>query len=394
MPELTLIKGGRENPPSLVYNFIEAAVTDSRLMGVLGLRVHWLVESDEVQPRHIYMFFYYDVEELGLDTVSVYELYDEEAVELATKSCFGGLGAKMVEVNEKESRYLISRFVRKTTERKQPLPENAAILDDILKSPAELSLSETEVLNQKMCTELVNNYSIVNYYLMRGFGKDTDGVKLLRSGSAAEDAFDDISLDTHATFLKNSIQAYNNEDGNTSYLSESLVETENNHFIVTSELWIEDGKVIQARKKRVFRISVEEASMLLTRGEYCTVYRILIPMEDFDVDFASFSIGTTRTEHENGDMFMEFKPDNSHVDGPDFKLYDDIKALYFVSDYGELIVAAYSQEEIKEAERKIRKTFLMTDVKIMVKMQLARSVLYDFVDSNYSYFGQFIKSLE
>ena len=394
MPELTLIKGGREITSSLEYNFIEAAVTDTRLMGVLGLRVHWLVDSGDEFPRHIHMFFYYDVEELGLDSVSVYELYDEEAIDLATKSCFGGLGARMIAVEEKEARYLISRFVGKTKERRQPLPDNAAILDDILKTPVNLSEDEIEKLSQKMCTELPNDFSIVNYYLMRSFGKDPDGVRLLQSKEAQEDRFDDISLSSHATFLKNSIQPYYNKDGTVSYLSESLVETENSHFIVTSELWAEAGKITQARKKRAFRISVEEASMLLTRGEYCTVYRILVPMEDFDVDFASFSIGTTRTDHENGDMFMEFKPDNRHVNKPEFKLYDDIKALYFVSDYGELIVAAYSYEEIKAAEGRIRNSLLMPDVQIMVKIQLARSILYDFADSNYTNFGQFIKSLE
>lgn len=387
---LTLIKGGRENNPSPCYNFIDGAVTDSRLMGVLGLRVHWLLDND----RHVYMFFYYDVEELGLDTLSIYELYDDEAIELATKSCFGGLGAKMISVEEKEARYLISRFVHKTKERKQSLPENAAVLDDILESEPSLEAEEIETLNRKMCTYLPNEFSVVNYYLMRGFGKDEDGVKLLRAKGIDSGLFDDISLNSHATFLKNSIQIYYNKDGKVSYLSESLVETENYHYIVTSELWVEESRVIQARKKNAFKISVEEASMLLSRGEFCTVYRILIPMEDFDVDFASYSIGTTRTGHEAGDMFMEFKPDNKHVDGPEFKLYDDIKALYFVSDYGELIVAAYSEEDIKAAETQIRNSLLRKDVKIMVKLQLARSVLYDFADSNYTNFGQFVKSLE
>ena len=393
MPELTLLIGGRESTCEPDYSFIDAAVTDTRLMGVLGLRVHWLVKTED-EPRHIYMFFYYDVEELGLDTVSVYELYDEEAVALATKSCFGGLGAKMAELSEKETRYLISSFVGKTVERHQPLPDNASVLDDILSSPVSLDDSEIEALGIKMCTELPNAYSVVNYYLMRGFGKDAEGVKLLRAKSAGADQFDDISLKTHATFLKNSVQEYYNSDGRVSYLSESLVESENIHYIVTSELWVDDGRVVKAVKRNVFRITVEEASLLLMRGEFCTVYRILIPMEDFDVDFASFSIGTTMTEHENGNMFMEFKPDNNHVDRSEFKLYDDIKSLYFVSDYGELIVAAYSVEDIRATERKIRNSLLMPDLQIMVKLQLARSILYDFADSTYTNFGQFIKSLE
>ena len=395
MQQFTVLKGGKEDNPLPVYSFVEAEVTDTRLMGVLGLWVHWIRINKELdEESHIHMFFYYDIEELGLDTLSIYELYDEEHVNLAKRASFGGLGAEYISVSEKECRFLINSFVKETIRRKEELPKEVDYLAFVLDNPPELSSDEIFDLNLKMCTDLKNDYSIVHYYLMRGFGKDEEGVKLLRNQGLDESRFDDLSLQKHATFLKNQIEEFYNNDGTMSYLSESLVESERQHYICISEIKIAGGKVLEARKKKCFAVSIQEASMLLAREEYVTVYRILCPMEDFDIDFAPITVGTTRTEHENGDMFMDFKPNNNHVNDKEFRLYNDIRTLYFVSDFGELIVAAYTLEEIKLAELRIRNSTIMPDTALMVKMQLAHSVIYDFAQSDFSSFGEFIKSLE
>ncbi len=390
MQQFEVLKGGLGSKPE--YSFIDGAVTDTRLMGVLGLRVHFLRHGVE-GTSDFYCFFYYDVEELGLDSVSVYELASEEAVNLATKARFGGLGAVMWPLNEKECRWLVNRFVEKTKELGEPLPENIEFIDFMLEDPPVLEQPEIDRLNGKMCAMLKNDYSVVHYYLMRGFGKDDEGAKLLRSPYSGESAFEDLSLSSHATFLKNTIDEFHNNDGRISYMSQSLVETDRSHYMVTSEIRVEGGKVTEARQKSVFAVSLEEASMLLSRAEYCTVYSILIPMEDFDIDFAIFSIGTTRSSHENGDMYMEFKADNEHVNNRIFNLYDDIQTLFYVSDYGELVVAAYTLEDISDAERRIQLQ-LASDVQLTVKMQFAHSVLYDFAQSEFTSFSQFVKSFD
>ncbi|MCQ2553410.1 MAG: hypothetical protein MJ150_03805 [Clostridia bacterium] len=396
MPEFKVIKGGIPDEPT--YNFIDAHITDTRLMGVLGLRVHWLYTpadpSDIEGVRDIYHFYYYDIEELGLDSLNVFELVDEDALRIATKSCFGGLGAKLVPVTEKEVKYLVNWFVEETIKKNEKLPDNIDCARFILKDKPVLTEDEYKLICAKMCTSMQTNYGVINYYLMRLFGKDYEGAELLKAENALAEDFDDISLETHATFLQNSIEEFHNNDGSTSYMNESLVQTKKSHYIVVSEIKVAGQRITYAKKLRAFEISIEEASMILTRGEFVTVYRICVPMEDFDVDFATFSIGTTRTSHETGDMFMEFKPHNAHVDRRVFKLYEDLHALYYVSDYGELIIAAYTPEDIRDVEYRIKSSNLMPDLQIMIKMQLATQVLYEFAQSGYTHFGAFIKSLE
>ena len=376
------------------YVFVDGAVTDTRLMGVLGLKLHWFKEDRDRGPQNIYQFYYYDIEEIGLDTLSVFVLETESEVETATKSCFGGLGAVMWPVSEKEGRYLVCRFVEETKRKGQMLPENIEQARFITDCPPVLEDEEVEKLQLKMCTLIRTDYGVVNYYLMRQFGKDEEGAALLRAKGLAEDNFEDISLPRHATFLKNSIEEFTDGSGRTSFMSESLVESFDGHWIVVSETEVVNGRVVSCRKRSAFKVSSAEASMMLARNEFVTVYEILTEdMDPFDELFAGFSLGCTRTGHETGDMYMEFKADNSHADRSEFMLSDDIQTLYFVTDFGQMIVAAYSLEAIQKAERRIAQDPLAVYVMPTAKYNFAQSILYEFAVSGYTDFDEFLESL-
>ena len=395
MANLTLLEGGLGTCLGDGYEFADGAVTDTRLMGVLGLRLHWIKDTEGRGPQNIYHFYYYDIEEIGLDTLTVYVLDTEDEVATATRSCFGGLGAVMWPVTEEEGRWLVHRFVDETRRKKQMLPENIEQARFILSQPAELSEQEIEALRRKTCTMIRTDYGVVNYYLMRLFGKDEEGAALLRAKGLPEENFEDVSLPRHATFLKNSIENFTDRNGRASYLSESLVESFDNHWIVVSEIEVVDGRVVSCRKRSEFKISVPEASMMLSRSEFVTVYEILSEdMTPFDEAFALFSLGTTRTGHETGDMYMEFKPDNMHAEQQEFKLSDDIEALYYVTDFGQLIVAAYSLEAIQRAEKRIARDSLAVHVTPTAKYNFAQSILYEFAVSGFTDFEEYLDSLD
>ena len=56
-PKLTVIQGGRKEKEEWRRYFISAYTTDTRLMGALGLYVHWqAVQGDETADFH--QFFY------------------------------------------------------------------------------------------------------------------------------------------------------------------------------------------------------------------------------------------------------------------------------------------------------------------------------------------------
>ena len=393
MPEFKVLKGGLASPVTDKYKFVDAVATDTRLMGVLGLRVHWKDTSDPLDPEDVYHFYYYDIEEIGLDYLQICKVRDEEELALQTRRNFGGLGAGYWPLSENESRYLICLFAEETKRKHQPLPDNIADIGFILRHPVELTAEQKRNLDLKLCTMIRTDYGVVNYYLMRLFGKDPEGAALLVSPDADPKDLEDVSLSTHATFLKNKIEEFA-EEGGTSYLCESLVEGADSHWIVISELTLSNGKVKSCRRRSAFRVSSAEASMKTARREYITVFEIIADMDSFDAVFDDFTAGATRTGHETGEMFMCFRPDNSHVEKAEFALSDDIETLYYVTDYGQLIAAAHTISDIQKSEFLIARSELADKVYTTARYNFDRGVIYDFAISGFTDFEEFLDAIQ
>ena len=64
----TIIRGGlSETSLNSRKVFQSSYVTDTRLMGVTGVYIHWALPDNQVLT-HFHQFFYFDAEEFGFDT--------------------------------------------------------------------------------------------------------------------------------------------------------------------------------------------------------------------------------------------------------------------------------------------------------------------------------------
>ena len=392
--ELKVLKGGKSSSLITEYRFAGGEITDTRLMGVVGMHLHWILPY-ETENRDLHQFYYYDIEELGLESMAVYIGDDEVAVEVTGRSLYGGLGGSLKPLTEREARWLANTMIAETKRRNQLLPEEARDLDFITKAPVLLTDEEKQALNEKMCVRVHTDYGAINYYLMRCFGKDPEGAAMLVAPNADPANFGEIEPRRHCTFLRNSIQFIGGVLRK-NYLCESLIEVddENAHKIVTSEVSVAGGKVVAAQKRSEFRISDYEASMKLSRSEFVTVYEIYGDMDRFDAEFAPFVLGATKTGHDCGDMYMEFKRDNYHVEQADFMLSDDVQTLYFVTDYGQLIVGAYSLDDIVRAEALLQAGRISKIIQTSAKYQFADPIIYEFAMSGMTDFTEFLKMLD
>ncbi|MBQ1421320.1 MAG: hypothetical protein IIY97_00960, partial [Firmicutes bacterium] len=85
--------------------FISACLTNTRLMGVVGISVWWELE-DNVRDTRYYQCFYLDYEEPSYDTYE--EVIGDESedtlrqVESIEDRLMGGLGGELREISEKE----------------------------------------------------------------------------------------------------------------------------------------------------------------------------------------------------------------------------------------------------------------------------------------------------
>lgn len=387
-PELTVIEGGlslsiaRQNK-QLIY----AYVTDTRLMGVLAVYASWeLYDTDS----RLHQFFYIDCEESGLETYKSVlgdDAYDIHSIEQAL---MGGLGAGKTDLTQRQLQGLLSYYAEFNRSHSIPMPDSFNEYSFLIEPPTILNDSEKNTLMKAMCGEMTSKYQVINYFLMRCFGRDHNGAAYL--------AADDVPLDLYdsyhpATFCKNVIDIDRTyPDNAVSYLCESLIEINGNYETVISRIVIRDLKVVAFEKCSGFAVSSAEAAMMLAKPEFVTVYEVLLSGEDIEDNIDEFTVdfNTVMSTHENGRMFMVFHKNNNHVKKRIFRLSNDVDSVYFLTDFGQLIVASYSLPGIMSAELKLRKSPLAPFLMLTSKYEFKESILLEFVQSDFEDFDEFL----
>ncbi len=257
--------------------------------------------------------------------------------------------------------------------------------------------AEMDLLNVKLCVPVKSDYGIVNYYLMRVFGKDDEGARLLVQ-KGYEEYIKPIAPDTHCTFLRNKITVLDASGLRKLYRCESIVELEREaaHHLVVSEVEVMKRKVISARKISDTKISLFEAGMVLNKEEYVTVFKFDDELDPLVLSpvFEKMTPGFTKNEHLLGDMFIEFMPTNEHAEKKVFMLSDDVKNLYYVSRSGEIVLASYGLRDIMEGEDFLQKGQLGKYLKITGRYTFAASMIYDFAESGVSSFAAYLELFE
>ncbi len=389
--KLTVIKGGgTNNRPPANCRFFCAYATDTRLMGVVAMSIHWKC-SDPAGPEDFHQFFYFDAEEYGLETYRSLPGDDETELELIEQALIGGLGGIKADINEAEAAYLLQSFAKASRELHVTLPEPKDEYAFLLERKVKLSEKEKENLMAKICTPLLTDYQRIHYFLMRAFTRDQSGADCINS---VKTNLDDIAESKPATLCKNTIEEYLDEQGRHSYLCEALIEIDGRYLLVVVEITLSRGKVSQALRRTSFRVTTAEAALMLNRPEYITLYEILADPEEFEEYFIPVTKGSMMTAHENGRLFLVFNKNNNHVIRRIFQLNEDIHGLYYVTDFGQLLIASYSLSDIRAMEKQLQKTSVQQYLLPTAKYEFKEPILYEFIQSGFDDFADFLDSIK
>jgi len=417
--KFTVIKGGniaKAGDSSRI--FVSSYVTDTRLMGVIGLYINWKLKDPE-GTSDLHQFFYLDAEEFGFESYRSLTGNNIEEFLYLEQSIIGGLGGQKSELTEDEARFILQEFAEMNSRLSLPWPEEKNEYAFLLQPKVTLTPEQKQVLIRKMCTPLVSEYQMIHYFLMRLFGKDLEGVSYLidpavvavyKTPADAVSRFNFYKSKQPATLCQNVIDRYEDATG-VSYLCESLIEMNFNYRVILSEITLaECGKpneaskpgkkfsyktcIASAKERSSFKVTSAEAAMMLNRPEFLTVYEIAVDQDAFDRLLLPQMAGCMLTQHDNGRLFLEFNKNNDHVNKKVFRLNEDIHGLYYVSDYGQFIIAAYGLAEIHEIEKKLRKTQLYHNLILAEKYEFKEPVLYEFIQSDYEEFSEFLESLD
>jgi len=393
-PNLRLIAGGLVEKEKAEKQFVSATITDTRLMGATAMYVQWhLLSCPDAESLH--QFFYFDDEEFGFETYRSVWGEDEEEVLVMEQALMGGLGGKKKELTQKQALFLVCKYAAWNITHGVPLPEGESEYQFILNDPPVLTSSERDSLYKKICTTLKSDYHVINYYLMRCFGRDEEGAGFLVKTDPYAMVKNDAAGLTWvpnklpATFCRNTIE----EADDLSYLCESLLETDKKYTIVVTRIRVEDLKITDCQLISTMDISPAEAAMMLSRPEYVSVYEIIVDPEEFDEKSWDLSLSTMVTIHDNGKLFLSFNTNNNHVNKQVFRLSDDVFGLYFVTDFGQLILSASTLKNIQSMESKILKSPLGHILVPGSKFEFKEPVLYEFIQSDFDDFDEFVEYL-
>lgn len=389
-PKLTVIEGGlAASIDKRDKYFVSAYVTDTRLMGVLAVHAHWKLPG-EPEDSDLHQFFYIDCEESGLETYKSLLNSDINELDVTEQALIGGLGAEKIELTERQLKGLLTGYKDFNKAHNLLLPENYSEYRFLLEPETVLTPEESATLMSLICGKIISNYQAINYFLMRCFGRDYVGAAYLADGNFPLNLYDNYK---QATFCKNVIdknKVYS--DGATAYLCESLIEINNNYEIVISKVIVKDLKVVDFEHCSGFAVSAAEAAMMLAKPEFVTVYEVLLSDEDMENNIGELTVklNTVMSVHDNGRMFMAFRSNNSHVDNRVFRLSNDVKGVYFLTDYGQLIIAAYSLPSIHQLEKTLKNSPLAPFLMPTAKYEFKEPVLFEFIQSDFEDFEEFL----
>lgn len=365
-PGLKLLDGGRVTPVSRMHRiFLDAYVTNTRLMGVLAIVAHWSIifpSADRDDPGNwedLSQFFYIDCEEAGFETYRQVRGCEEEDViesERIENALVCGLGGDEIELNERELRLLLCSWARFNEEHGLPLPAGGQQYGFLLELQAEADPQEQQELMDRICVPINSDRQAIHYFLMRCFGRDYEGARYL-CGS------EDVPLDLYgsyvcATFYRNEVSYRGSSDDAAVYRCESLIEMNGAYEIIVSLVTLRRHRIIDLVHCDRLPITTAEAAMILRRNEFFSYYDVLLSDEDLEENIDEFTLGfrTTVSMYPNGRLFMRYRKNNDHVRGRIFLLNNDVEGMFFLTNNRQLVLCAYSAEDVVKLQRLVRQS--------------------------------------
>lgn len=397
--DFKIIKGGTlegQEPAKRV--FVSAYVTDTRLMGAVVLYAHWKLIGGTVSDHH--QFFYYDPEDEGIETYKSVPNNDINEIKAVENSLLSGLGSNRVHISEKEFRYLFIHYSQTNLALNKPFPDLKEDYEFLFDNSYIEEMSEEEklgIVNKTIVSLISENHSI-NYFLMRAFAHDEEALNFFINKSCK---LQDYLKLPKSDLCKNSIEIFTDEKGS-SFLCESLIESNNQYRITISEIKLgKNFKVKYAKILSSFYVSTAEAAMLMAKPEYVTCYDIIDcdgafsngPSNQFMEYFYQFVKGSLSTEHDDGSLFIVFNNNNMHVNRSEYKMNDDLYCIYYISNFDQLIVTAYNPHVISRIEISLEKSKLGQYLLPLSKYQFKEPMVYEFIQSDFEDFEEFVEAM-
>lgn len=361
-------------------NFISCEVTNTRLMGVVGVHSKW----KDVDNHLLHVLFHLDYEDYGIDGYRLLVNPTSDEVNHEVQKMAGGLGGVMVSVGSEELQSLLYEAYQINLAHSEDPPYG---IEPWLSWLQEGHLNEK--LYEEICEPIVSNFQKIHYAVMRLMGKDRAGFEFLTKRRIP---YSDI-VEHPSMLLRNAIEKVEDPRYPEHYVVTSLTSVMGKYKIIHWSVGIDEkGNFVEMSYMDDLSITGQEAALLLRRDEFLCVYQVA------DLAYVTHYFDTQHPElmcnqHATGTLYTAFRSHNNHVKDPVFYLNGDIFAVYYMTQNKEMIISSFDENCYKKALEEFDGKQFEEKLYAKEQYQLNQSIIYEFVHSDVSKFKDFIKNL-
>lgn len=358
------------------FNILTCAATNTRLMGVVGAM---LVYEHQGTKRAEFFIVDYDIRELGRHEILTNP--GEDDIRAYSDEVFGSLGGEAVKLAfEAEFLSFFLEEARRSSHESYRKAFKKSPLLSLVDKKAEMPIFDVTRLFPK---EGLSDYEVLHYFLMRYFECDELGFIFCDDGLNIED----WDFEMSGMAVKNTLNEVETDD-EARYFNFSLILFFGPYFLINGSIGIEEGMIIGFEVEEVMELPPDSVVKMMRKEELITIYQIVSP--SFETAFCLQNRRIIPQLYNAGTLFVSYKRDNSHVDGPVYSVNADIEASLFATDAGQLVVCTDESEEGYAYLESLQNRYGNQLVKIADYLFDDR-VFLDFVESSTSDFIEWLE---
>lgn len=354
-----------------------AKITNSRLMGSMGLMIVWSENENT-----LYQYFLLDAEGLGIADYVGLRNPSKDIAYREEERLMGGLGLDRIKISKEEALSLINHFGNKNLYYEKDLPGD---IDEYIEIVNNYEPEYTiEDLYPKICKDINNEIEFINYMTMRLIAWDRESLKYF---SDNEEISNMHITNINGALLKNTVS----KRGNNKYISEAIYEDNDGYYtskiafnIYKKEEKFKINSILIGEKNPIYDFEVFDE---ISKPEFVAIYN-LKNKDEFIEKFYKDNPFVLKSDMDDATFFTRFNFNNNHVKENIYVINNDIKAIYY-SINNEFFVGTYSDKDRKYIN-KLLKCNYKDYLEIKEELYFEENVLYDFVESGSNDFYDFL----
>lgn len=406
------------------YEFGTCQATDTRLMGVLALKVTWK-GKDNPRARY-YQVIHLDYSEYGIDEYLEFDCMpgsdeykeNKDSMNYYWRHFTSVMGGNVVGISADVMLKLIEMampLAGEDVDREYDDDENRAF-----RSYASLRLSlmreelerqghsadncSPEAAMKAVSVPRLGTCDTINYFIMRLVDHDYDAAAMLTTIPREELQKCEFTEPGIQTLIKNAITRSNYRkdppaDG-TSYPYRCKMTTlardgyYHSSFVIylSGDYRAKNPLVTQLDTGSMIKLSDFESAIQVARREYITVFAVPDNiLSGFDGSYIAPLASVDPVSVPNGWLYTVYNKDNSHVNKFEYRIGDDVYGYALLTIGGELVLMANEMTRISMLDNAAAMSFYSPQIKLRGRYLIDTPVFHTLCHSPGAYFSDLIE---